>query len=582
MSKIKITPGGEKQRKASSQAWLYDAEMERVVLGSVMLDGSTALRQCTALREEHFILDSHRRIYRALIRLVEEGIEEPSPLIVANYLRQTNELNTLDKVSGSAYLSDLTLGVPRNGSLTYHVNAVIEKFKRRQGLLLCKQCTAKFADAAEPVDDTFTSLETCAGELIQEPNLHLDLGVSRSDVELQEMTNELLCHVQKALRTYLILTRAQLTVIALWVLHAWAFKAARLTAYLHITSAEKRCGKTLLLDILCLYVPKPWKTGGSSTAAVIRKIDKVQPTLLHDETDVAFQCDKEYTATLRRILNTGYHRDGCYTMCVGEGAKMTYQDFRTFCPKAFAGIGKLPDTLADRSITIVMQRKGKTENVTEFAEEEAEAEAQPFQTAIRNWLSPQVIERLRSTHPERLEKLNDRQKDISKPLLAIAEMAGGTWPKKAQEALVELFTGEAAEDDSIAVRLLDNIRTVFLGQDEDPPQKPCNEICSSELCERLSQRDAWPWGDWYGKPLNAHALARLLKPFRIFPCKKRFEDKGNRPLNGYEADMFEEAWERYCPLPPNSRGTNGTSRVIVEDSQVFASGTDLSNFILKK
>jgi hypothetical protein len=30
---------------------------------------------------------------------------------------------------------------------------------------------------------------------------------------------------------------------------------------------------------------------------------------------------------------------------VGQGMNISYRDFSTFCPKAIAGIGKLPDTV---------------------------------------------------------------------------------------------------------------------------------------------------------------------------------------------------------------------------------------------
>jgi hypothetical protein len=49
------------------------------------------------------------------------------------------------------------------------------------------------------------------------------------------------------------------------------------------------------------------------------------------------------------------------SLCVGQGAKITYQDFGTFCAKAIAGIGKLPDTVSDRSIRIELKRRTRGE-----------------------------------------------------------------------------------------------------------------------------------------------------------------------------------------------------------------------------
>ena len=74
-----------------------------------------------------------------------------------------------------------------------------------------------------------------------------------------------------------------------------------------------------------------------------RKVDGETPTLLLDESDVAFKHDTEYSEALRSILNSGYRRSGVSSLCVGQGAGLTYRDFSTFCPKAIAGIGALGD-----------------------------------------------------------------------------------------------------------------------------------------------------------------------------------------------------------------------------------------------
>ena len=139
-----------------------------------------------------------------------------------------------------------------------------------------------------------------------------------------------------------------------------------MTPYLAITSAEKQCGKTRLLEVLDLLVSNPWLTGKVSAACLIRKIDSQKPTLLLDESDAAFNGEKEYAEVLRGVLNTGHRRGGHASCCVGQGVNITFKDFHTFCPKAIAGIGKLPDTVADRSIPIRLKRRAPGEPVERF------------------------------------------------------------------------------------------------------------------------------------------------------------------------------------------------------------------------
>jgi hypothetical protein len=108
-------------------------------------------------------------------------------------------------------------------------------------------------------------------------------------------------------------------------------------------------------------VAEPWFTGRVTAAVLVRKVDDVKPTLLLDESDATFGGEKEYAEALRGILNTGHRRGGVASLCVGKGPEMSFKDFSTVCPKAIAGIGKLPDTVADCSIPIRLKRTASGE-----------------------------------------------------------------------------------------------------------------------------------------------------------------------------------------------------------------------------
>jgi hypothetical protein len=128
-------------------------------------------------------------------------------------------------------------------------------------------------------------------------------------------TDALLADVAQFVRRYVVLSGAQTDAVALWVAHTHALDAAQSTPYLSITSAERESGKTRLLEVLDLVVARPWFTGRTTPAALARKTDSDQPTLLLDESDAAFNGDREYAETLRGILNTGYRRGGKTTVC---------------------------------------------------------------------------------------------------------------------------------------------------------------------------------------------------------------------------------------------------------------------------
>ena len=278
-------------------------------------------------------------------------------------------------------------------------------------------------------------------------------------------------------------------------------------------------------------VAKPWFTGRTSAAALVRKVDKERPTLLLDESDAAFNGDKEYAEHLRGVLNSGYRRSGKSTFCVGQGAKIDVKDFTTFGPKAIAGIGKIPGTIADRSIPIVLRRRTNDEPCERWRERDGRIEAGPLNERLSIW-APEVSDRLSTARPEVLNGLSDRQFDVWEPLFAIADLAGGDWSIAARRAALVLC-GDFDEND-VNVELLRDVRRVF-----DAEGVPF--IGSTELATKLGEMPERPWADWRnGSPITPRALADCLKRFGIAP---RPNEKGT--VRGYYRDRFEDDWRRY-------------------------------------
>jgi hypothetical protein len=338
------------------------------------------------------------------------------------------------------------------------------------------------------------------------------------------------------IRRFVVLTEAQAIVIAIWVIHTHVFQAAETTPYLAITSAEKRSGKTRLLEVLNLLVANPWQTGRVTAAVLTRKIDAQTPTLLLDESDAAFQGERDYAEALRGILNSGHRRGGVSSLCVGKGLKVTFRDFSTFCPKALAGIGKLPDTVTDRSIPIRLKRKAQGEGEVErFRLRLVQGEARSIQVRIEVW-ARKNLESLQDARPDLPEILTDRQQDGVEPLLSIADALGWNAPDRARKALFEVFNSLGGEDSSVGVNLLGDIRRVFGDRGND-------RATSHELISDLIDIETSPWAEWnHGRPLSPASLSRLLRPFEISPRTIRIDEK---TLKGYLRDSFEEAWKRY-------------------------------------
>jgi hypothetical protein len=287
-----------------------------------------------------------------------------------------------------------------------------------------------------------------------------------------------------------------------------------------------------------LLTRKAWFTGHATPAALVRKIGADCPTLLLDETDQALKTGDEYAAALTGILNNGYRPGMPYTMCVGQGTKIVQKDFNVFCPKAIAGIGSLPDTVADRSIPIRMERQ-IGHKAEKFRRREVLPEAELLHTRISKWAHRQQAAWL-TARPQFPGCLSDRQEDVIEPLLAIADSAGGEWPALSRQALAELFASRQNDGESIRVKLLSDILDLF-------NERLWERIASAELAEALGAIETSPWGEWSkGKPMTPIALARMLKPFNISPKTVRVSDG---TIKGYMRESFADAWARYLSVP---------------------------------
>jgi putative DNA primase/helicase len=103
------------------------------------------------------------------------------------------------------------------------------------------------------------------------------------------------------------------------------------------------------------------------------------------------------------------------------------------------------------------------------------------------------VEHLKVARPYLPEAMSDRQQDISEPLAAIADLAGGEWPSRMRDALLELF-GASSADGSIGVQLLRDIRSVF-------EEKGVERIASADLAAALCEIEGQPWAEWQPWPV---------------------------------------------------------------------------------
>ncbi|WP_368414899.1 DUF3631 domain-containing protein [Falsiroseomonas sp.] len=355
----------------------------------------------------------------------------------------------------------------------------------------------------------------------------------------------LLDKLAATIRRHVILSPAAADCCALWIAHTWVHERFQHSPRLSITSPAKRCGKSTLLDVLRATCHRPMKADNISASGVFRTVEALRPlTLLIDEAD-AFMGDNE---ELRGVLNSGFERSGEVIRVVEVQGEHQPIRFATYAPVGLAGIGALPSTLEDRAVPVVLQRKGAGETVVKLRAPGARAALHDLQRQLARW-SDDRGGRL-STDPAVPEAMGDREGDISVPLLAIADDAGGAWPERARAALLTVFGRRTADEGNMeaGALLLSDIRTLFF-------DLSALRLTSADIVARLGQMEERPWPEWRnGKPMTPPQLARALAPFGIRPATLRF---GKDTAKGYPREDFAEAWARYLPPETTSSATAG-------------------------
>jgi Protein of unknown function (DUF3631) len=400
---------------------------------------------------------------------------------------------------------------------------------------------------------------------------------------------ELLDAVAGILRRYVVFQYSeQADACALWAIHTWSMNAFDYTPYLSVFAAEKRSGKSRLLEVLSLFVRNARLTSGSSSAALIRSVNENNPpTILLDEVDAVYsrKSDAEAEST-RQFLNAGFRRGAKFLRCVGQGAAMDVKEFPAFCPKALSGIGRcLPDTVVDRSLPIELVRQSRGERAERFREREAQVEVSPIRAELKAWVQQVgLIDTLRNARPALPEELTDRQQDYCEPLLAIADLAGGGWPAKARAALIRLCSQE--EDASLGVMLLAAIRSVFDLAEVD-------KLSTTEMLEALVATEDGPWALMFEDHLKhgrlqsaAAKLSRLLKNYKT-PDGQKIKPHSIRIdgeiVKGFYRSDFEEAWERYLQpsLPMREEAVTSVTSVTYDGQTVYPISNEIPEAVTK-
>lgn len=322
--------------------------------------------------------------------------------------------------------------------------------------------------------------------------------------------------------------------VTLWVAHAHVFYAFEATPRLSISSRQPGSGKSRVLEIIKELVPSPLDAVYMTPGVMWRVIEHTAPTILLDEVDTIFGKSGSSSAHryLRGIINAGHRKGATVPRCVGSD---DVKQFGVFAPVAMAGLGSLPETIATRSISVEMRRRRADQKVRPFRLKFAQDALNRARSLLEMWAEDSADD-LEFACPDL--PVSDRAADVWEPLIAIAQMAGEEWHKRAINACKELSANgkNASQSVSPGIQLLTDLREVF---GEEPV------MFTAEIIERLS---TLPDRVWSAEKLSPRSLGRILADYGVRPSTVR---RGDSVAKGYKAEDLSVAWERYVKAEPD-------------------------------
>lgn len=324
----------------------------------------------------------------------------------------------------------------------------------------------------------------------------------------------------------------------LWVLFTWVLEASHIAPIAWINAPEKRCGKSQLLTLIALMSKRSLPSSNITAAALFRCIEKYDPTLIIDEVD-SFVNDNE---DLRGVLNAGHSRDNPYIIrCAGDDNEP--KEFYVYGAKALSGIGKIPSTLMDRSISLTLRRKLNNEHRDRVRDLSRDT-TNTIKAKLARW-SDDNLQVVKDATPILPKAINDRMQDNWEILLKIAAILGEEWLQRANSACIEI-SGIEHDEPSLNEQLLIDIKSVF-------ELKKATRIFSDDLITALCADPEMNWSTYNrGKPITQKQVSNRLGEYSISPKQMR-TSTGNR--RGYDIAYFQDTFKRYLPATPSQSVT---------------------------
>lgn len=161
-----------------------EPELEKVVLGALMIERDAYSLVSEILRPESFYETRHQLIYEAIRQL---NIEQ-KPVDILTVAEQLKSTGHLEEIGGPFYIAQLSGMVASSAHIEYHARIIAQKFLARELITYTSNIQTKAFDATQDVDDLMQEAE---GKLFELSQRNLKKDYTQIDPVINEAYNML-------------------------------------------------------------------------------------------------------------------------------------------------------------------------------------------------------------------------------------------------------------------------------------------------------------------------------------------------------------------------------------------------------
>ena len=120
---LKATSTNKVDGKLQPQA----IDLERAVLGALMIDNESLSDTIDSLHPEYFYKREHQKIFEAIVKL----FNNTQPVDILTVTEELKKMGEIDFIGGLSYISELTNNIASASNTEFHARIIAEKFIKR-------------------------------------------------------------------------------------------------------------------------------------------------------------------------------------------------------------------------------------------------------------------------------------------------------------------------------------------------------------------------------------------------------------------------------------------------------------------